>query len=118
MRWLAVTIWLAACAGTSAQAQLANPASEHCVASGGKLRIEENPRGKYGVCILADDRQCEEWALYLGQCPANGLMVTGFRTAAARFCAITGGLYDEGGFCTLPNGKACKADAYYLGTCT
>jgi putative hemolysin len=120
------------CTGTSAQVQtpapqLANPASQNCVARGGTLRIERRPDGgQFGVCVFADNYQCEEWAMFRGECPVGGLRVTGYITAAARYCAITGGRYtmvaksgatDEQGACALPGGKACDADAYYAGTC-
>jgi putative hemolysin len=116
---------------TSAQMQLAqqiaNPASQNCVARVGTLRIERRPDGgQYGVCIFEDNRQCEEWAMFRGECPVGGLRVTGYITAAARYCAITGGRYtvvakggtpDEQGACALPGGKACAAGAYYAGSC-
>lgn len=118
------------CAGASAQApaaQLANPASQNCVARGGTLRIERRPDGgQFGVCVFTDNYQCEEWAMFRGECPTGGLRVTGYITPAARYCAITGGRYtvvaksgaaDEQGACALPGGKACAADAYYAGTC-
>lgn len=108
-------------------AQRANPASENCVKEGGDLVIESAPKGQYGVCVFEDNRQCEEWALLRGECQAGGVKVTGYATAAARYCAITGGSYsvvarsgaaDEQGACTLPGGKTCDADAYYAMTCT
>ena len=119
-------------AGTSAQgqapAQLANPASQNCVARGGTLHVERRPDGgQYGVCIFTDNYQCEEWAMLRGECPVGGLRVTGYITPAARYCAITGGRYtvvansgvaDEQGACTLPGGKACEAKAYFAGTCS
>jgi putative hemolysin len=107
--------------------QLANPASVHCVGKGGMLRMERRPDGgQYGVCVFTDNYQCEEWAMFRGECPAGGLRVTGYITPAARYCAITGGRYtvvaksgaaDEQGACSLPGGKSCAADAYYAGTC-
>ena len=109
-----------------AQAQLANPASQNCVKQGGTLKIERRPDGgQYGVCVFTDNYQCEEWALFRGECPKNGLRVTGYVTPAGRYCAITGGRYTvvketatgEQGVCSLPGGKACNADAYYAGTC-
>jgi putative hemolysin len=119
------------CAAADAQVQpaqqIANPASQNCVARGGVLRIESRPDGgQYGVCIFDDNRQCEEWAMFRGECPIGGLRVAGYMTTAARYCAITGGRYtviaksggaDEQGACSLPGGKACAADAYYAGTC-
>ena len=63
---------------TSAQVQpaqqIANPASQNCVARGGMLRIESRPDGgQYGVCIFEDNRQCEEWAMFRGAVPGGRL---------------------------------------------
>jgi putative hemolysin len=117
----------AACASTS-QLQLANPASQNCVAKGGQVVMEKNPRGAlYGVCLFDDNRQCEEWAMLRGECRTGGIKVTGYATPAARYCAITGGTYvvtgasqtpAERGDCTLPGGRRCSAAAYYDGSCT
>lgn len=113
-------LWLASSASASAQTQLANPASQRCVAYGGTLQIERRPNGgEFGVCIFADNRQCEEWALFRGECPVGGLKVAGYLTPAARFCAITGGRYDDTArACILPGGKSCSAEAYYSSTCS
>lgn len=110
------------------QPQLANPASVRCIEQGGALRMDRRPDGgQFGVCVFADDYQCEEWALFRGECPKGGLRVTGYVTAAGRYCAITGGRYaatsaagtgPERGTCALPGGKVCDADALYAGTCT
>ena len=107
--------------------QLANPAAVNCSAQGGRQVVERDPAGgELGVCLFEDNRQCEEWALLRGHCPAGGLRVTGYATPAARYCAITGGRYaitgrsgaaDEQGTCTLPGGKVCDADAYQRGAC-
>jgi len=115
----------AACAQTPTT--LANPASMHCRDLGGSSRIERTPRGDpYGVCVFQDNRQCEEWALLRGQCPAGGLRVTGYVTPAARYCAITGGSYTvvaagnsatEQGDCKLPDGRVCSAAAHFDGSC-
>ncbi len=120
------------CTRASAQVQtpapqLANPASQNCVARGGTLQLERRPDGgQYGVCVFTDNYQCEEWAMFRGECRVGGLRVTGYITPAARYCAITGGRYtvvaksgaaDEQGVCSLPGGKSCAADAYYAGTC-
>jgi putative hemolysin len=107
--------------------QLVNPASQNCVKQGGTLTIERRPDGgQYGVCVFTDNYQCEEWALLRGECPKNGLRVTGYVTPAGRYCAITGGRYTvvtesaagETGVCSLAGGKACDAAAYYAGTCS
>ena len=115
-------------AGAGAQPQLANPASLNCVQQGGTLTIERRPDGgAFGVCVFADNYQCEEWALLRGECPKTGLRVTGFATPAGRFCAITGGRYSvtsppgvmpERGTCALVNGRMCEAEAYYAGACS
>ncbi len=103
------------------------PASENCIANGGRLSIDVDPNGRqYGVCYFEDNYQCEEWALLRGRCPLGGIRVTGYATAAQRFCAITGGIYTEASSdsgmgeedkCTLPGGQVCEADAYYRGAC-
>ena len=120
---------MAGCIAVSAQpapSRLANPASVNCVKQGGALEMERRPDGgQYGVCVFTDNYQCEEWALFRGECPKGGLRVTGYATAAGRFCAITGGRYTvvtetsagERGVCSLPGGKTCSGDAYYAGTC-
>lgn len=48
---------------------IANPASVNCVNNGGKLKILENDKGQYGVCVLPDGAECEEWAYYRKECP-------------------------------------------------
>lgn len=136
--WMIVLICLlAACNPTTAsptvepadmetQANMANPASENCVAQGGTLAIEERgDLGQIGVCYFEDNHQCEEWALLRGDCPVGGVKVTGYVTEAGRYCAITGGAYavkDEGsepeqGTCTFADGSQCDAWDYYNGAC-
>jgi putative hemolysin len=107
--------------------QIANPASQNCVAQGGTLNIEaRGDGGQFGVCYFEDNRQCEEWALMRGECPVGGVKVTGYTTDAARYCVITGGAYtitanggqaDEQGACQLPGRALCDAAAYYNGQC-
>jgi putative hemolysin len=90
--------------------------------------MERRPDGgQYGVCVFVDNYQCEEWALFRGECPQGGLRVTGYITPAARYCAITGGRYtivansgmaDEQGACALPGGTSCDAAAYFSGSCS
>jgi putative hemolysin len=114
-----VVLWLATCSGALAQTQLANPASQRCAQEGGTLQIEQRPDGgQFGVCVFTDNRQCEEWALFRVECPVGGLRVTGYITPASRFCAITGGKYDDANkICTLPDGKVCNAEDYWAGSC-
>ena len=68
---LMAALGLAACAGshtTSAQAPAIgtpNPASAYCVQQGGKSEIRKNQDcSEYGVCILPDGKEVEEWAYY------------------------------------------------------
>jgi Tol biopolymer transport system component len=107
---------------------IANPASVNCLKQGGTLAIEKRGEmGDFGVCYFEDNRQCEEWALFRGECPVGGFKVTGYITDAARFCAITGGEYavagnsgadNEQGTCTFKTGKSCDAWEYYNGKCS
>ena len=107
---------------------LANPASVHCGAVGGELRIETlASRGEIGICFFEDGRQCEEWALFRGACPVGGRRVTGLVTPGARYCVIRGGRYamtqpettttPEMGRCTLPDGATCDTGAPEPGDC-
>ncbi len=71
---LLATAALAACAGTQNSTPAnasepavgtANPASVFCVQQGGKSEIRKNADGsEYGMCILPDGKEVEEWALY------------------------------------------------------
>jgi len=107
---------------------IANPASVNCIDKGGTLSIRKGgDGGEHGICIFADNRQCEEWALFRGECPAGGIKITGYVTPAAQFCAVTGGSYridaqsntdQEQGTCTFTNGKSCDARDYYNGKCS
>jgi putative hemolysin len=116
--------------GSESQAappQLANPASENCLAQGGTVSIQtREDGGQYGICLFEDNLQCEEWALLRGECPLGGVKVTGYVTTAAVYCAITGGDYavtgnsgaeDEQGTCTFKDGSQCDAWGYYNGKC-
>jgi len=129
---LAITILMGGCDAPTAQPtvppQTANPASENCLKLGGKLVIEKRgDSGEFGVCLFEDNLQCEEWALYRGECPVGGRKITGYTTEAARYCAITGGEYhitanggtdQETGTCNFKNNRACQAADYYNGKCT
>lgn len=45
-------------------AQVANPASTHCIELGGTLEMRETVAGQAGYCHLPDGNVCEEWALF------------------------------------------------------
>jgi len=85
---IAAALCLMTVGGEAGAQGLANPASQNCAARGGTLRIEQRPDGgQFGVCVFTDNYQCEEWAMFRGECPVGGLRVTGYITPAARFCA-------------------------------
>jgi putative hemolysin len=70
---------------------MANPTSENYVKQGVKLIMEERVEmGDFDVCYFEDNRQCEEWTPFCGECTVGDLKVTGYVAEAARFCAITG----------------------------
>jgi putative hemolysin/predicted metal-dependent phosphoesterase TrpH len=59
-------------------ARIANPASVNCINMGGRLSIQKRADGgEYGICIFKNNSQCEEWALFRGECSAGGKKVTG-----------------------------------------
>ena len=78
-----------------------NPASVNCTKVGGSLKIESPSEGSMGICYFQDGKQCEEWALFRGNCPVGGVDVTNL-TSAERHCAIRGGSYNAQNGCTLP----------------
>lgn len=43
---------------------MANPASQHCQAVGGKSEIVKTATGEVGYCTLPSGEHSEEWALY------------------------------------------------------
>jgi putative hemolysin len=74
---------------------LANPASVNCKDKGGDLKMmKKADGGEYGICYFEDNRQCEEWALFRGECPVGGLRVIGYDNEEQVYCAITGGAVD------------------------
>jgi len=48
---------------------MANPASVHCLEQEGRLEIRQGPGGgQVGICVFDDGSECEEWALFRGEC--------------------------------------------------
>jgi putative hemolysin len=103
------------------QTALANPASVNCIQKGGTLEMRKNKKGEYGVCLFEDNRQCEEWALWRGQCPVGGFKITGYDNDAEIYCAITGGKVEGVGsqtpMCKRIDGTYCNAQANLDGDC-
>ncbi len=108
-------------AGAEPAANLANPASANCLEKGGTLEMRTNKNGEYGVCLFEDNRQCEEWALLRGDCPAGGIKITGYENDAEIYCAITGGQVEGVGtetpMCKRVDGTYCNARANLDGDC-
>lgn len=98
---------------------VANPASVYCQKSGGKSELRSLPGGgQYGVCVFGNGNICEEWALYNGECPVGGLLVSGYRDEAQVYCAITGGrVMESKGACSFLDGSSCSAKLYFEGSC-
>ena len=62
---------LTACskADNGTEAGLPNPAAVYCQDQGHQHEIRTDADGsQYGVCILTDGTECEEWAYYRGEC--------------------------------------------------
>jgi len=99
--------------------RLANPASVHCLDAGGSLQIRTRPdSSQYGVCLFEDNRQCEEWALFRGECPVGGVKITGYESEPQVYCAITGGRVEmQSGDCLLADGRRCALETYFSGHC-
>lgn len=103
------------------QAGLPNPASTYCEKQGGRIEMRNNKNGQYGICLFEDNRQCEEWTLFRGECPIGGLKITGYENEAEIYCAITGGqvegLGTETPMCKRIDGTYCNAQANLDGEC-
>jgi putative hemolysin len=102
------------------QSQIANPASLNCKNVGGTLSIEKKGDGsEYGLCFFEDNRACEEWALFRGDCPVGGMRTTGYDTVDQKFCAWAGGqtYAVENSICIFKDGTKCPTIDFYNGTC-
>jgi len=115
-----VLVWsvgLAFCCEEKNAMGLANPASQNCIEKGGTLQMaERGDGGTYGICLFEDNRQCEEWALFHGECPVGGLKITGFLTPEATYCALVGGtVLKNETICQLPSGKRYPTQELYNG---
>lgn len=55
-------------------AGIANPASVYCGTQGGTLEIRTDAEGgQIGYCVFEDGSECEEWALWRGDCAPDGV---------------------------------------------
>jgi hypothetical protein len=99
---------------------IANPASVNCKDKGGNLVSKTiGNGGQYSLCYFDDNRACEEWAMFRGDCPVGGVKTTGFDTEAQRYCAWSGGSTSavENAVCKFKDGSQCLAQDFYTGLC-
>jgi putative hemolysin len=98
---------------------LSNPASQNCVTKGGKIVMAQRcDGGEYGICIFPNNFQCEEWAMFRGECPLGGVDLATFQTVEGRYCALKGGKnLNSEAQCHLPSGKICTTQELYEGKC-
>lgn len=104
---------------------MANPAAKHCIEQGYEYGIRKDANGnEYGVCIFADDLECDAWAYFRGECgPAD--QTSNLANPAAVYCGEQGFKYesrkDENGnivgVCVFDDGSECDAWAYFRGDC-
>ncbi len=100
--------------------QLANPAAVNCEGKGGTSLVKyRGDGGQYAICYFEDNRACEEWAMFRGDCPVGGIKTTGFNTEAQRYCAWSGGstFAVANAVCKFKDGSQCLAEAFYVGIC-
>lgn len=73
----------------------------------------------FGLLSFEDNRACEEWSLYRGDCPVGGMRTSGYDTIDQKYCAWSGGqtLATANSICTFKNGSKCSTASYYNGTC-
>ncbi|MFH1608701.1 MAG: DUF333 domain-containing protein [Patescibacteria group bacterium] len=99
--------------------RIANPASDNCLKLGGNLIIKKRgDGGEYGLCYFEDNRACEEWALFHGDCPVGGLKTTGLDTIDQEYCVWLGGeLSNSNSVCIFKNSLECSIEEFYNGEC-
>jgi putative hemolysin len=57
---------------TAAPSSMANPASAYCEEQGFSVDFRADDAGsQYGVCTFPDGSECDEWASFRGECPAQ-----------------------------------------------
>ena len=99
---------------TNGTVQIANPAAQDCVLKGYRYEIRADANGgQYGVCSKPGYTECEEWALFRGECSIVQLganvsaNATGMEPRAeGQFC---------GGIAAIPcqEGLHCRLEASY-----
>jgi len=100
--------------------KLANPASTKCNQIGGTITMKtRGDGGQYGLCELESGMACEEWALYRGECPDEGINASLLDSEIQMYCVWIGGKLDNvnKNTCTLTTGKVCDTTELYNGSC-
>ena len=102
--------------------EMANPASTHCVEQGYELEVRAEEGGDVGYCVFPDGSECEEWALFRGECEAPG--VIGMPNPASKYCEDEGYTLEirseEGGavgYCVFDDGSECEEWAFFRDEC-
>lgn len=68
---------------TSAQTQITNPASVYCEHAGGTHSVKSDADdNQAGICHFSDGQQCDEWALFRGECVPNLAIAEPFQWCA------------------------------------
>lgn len=97
---------------------LSNPASEFCLEKGGIWKTWNNSVGEKGICYFSEVRQCEEWAMFRGECPIGGADLSAhLNNKANQYCLMVGGHIVGSEDCSLPNGTICNILELYRGIC-
>jgi putative hemolysin len=107
-------------AATAAAVEITNPASENCSQVGGNLVIQEREDGsQYGLCYFEDNKACEEWALFRGDCPIGGRKTTGLDTIDQKYCVWVGGETSAvpQSVCVFKDGSRCLTSDFYKSGC-
>lgn len=98
-------------------------AASFCEQSGGKIETKQREKdgknyGSYDVCVMADNMECEDWALFHSYCPKTGVKVTGYNKDEEVYCAVLGGeVLTTSERCKFNNGAVCRLKDLYEGKC-
>ena len=97
---------------------LANPASTFCVENGGQWKTWNNQVGERGICYYSALNQCEEWAMFRGECPVGGADLREYiNDKNKQYCLMVGGTVVDDNDCTLLSGTTCNLVELGSGLC-